>query len=158
MTIDATRERRKDSRLEVPATAYVWLEGYELGPYAVDNLSPGGALLTGEISPATGDVIQVLLVLPSQPALELDARVVRRERLPGEGARLAVRFEHWSASTEDALREALFGATSVAPDEERRSLPPFFDVTDPDLVPIVPPPVSGARTARARRRSVRTHR
>jgi hypothetical protein len=141
MTIDTRRERRKEGRLELPATAYVWLEGYELGPYAVDNLSVAGALLTGEMTAALGDLVQILLVLPGEDALELDARVVRVEDNAGSMVQMGIAFEHWSATAEDALREALYGATSVGEREaERESLPPFFESDDPDFVKIVPPP------------------
>ncbi len=141
MTIETRRERRKEGRLELPATAYVWLEGYELGPYAVDNLSVGGALLTGDMTASLGDLVQVLLVLPGEEALELDARVMRVDAKIGSTVQMGVAFEHWSASAEDALREALYGATSLADrDADRESLPPFFESDDPDFVKIIPPP------------------
>lgn len=137
--IDTTRERRREARLEVPSSAILFLEGIELGMYAVDNLSPHGALLTGDVAALQGDMVTVLLFLEGRPPVEVDGRIVRLDRSVGSVVRMGVAFDHWSAATEDALRETLYGVTSISADEDL-AMPRIDDVEDPDIVPLIPEP------------------
>jgi hypothetical protein len=105
----------------------------------VDNLSPSGALLTGDVAALQGDVVTVLLLLDGRPPVEVDGEIVRLDRSVGSLVRMGVHFDHASAATEDALRETLYGVTSIAVDHDL-TLPQFDDIDDPDLVPLVPEP------------------
>lgn len=140
MRIDPKRERRREHRVVVSASAVLFLEGVELGEFAVDNLSVWGALFTGDIGAAPDDRLTALLTISGLPAIEVDARVVRVRRSQG-CVKMAVELEHWSSFSEDALREALLGARSksemppVAP-----HLPEPWEMDDPDLIEVVPPP------------------
>jgi len=138
--IDSSRERRRDARLAVPSTAILFLEGIELGMYAVDNLSPGGALLTGDVAALQGDMVTVLLILEGRPPVEVDGEIVRLDRSVGSVVRMGIAFDHWSAATEDALRETLYGVTSFA-SEEGVTFPRLDDVDDPDVIPFFPEPL-----------------
>jgi hypothetical protein len=122
--------------LAVPASAVLFLEGIELGMYGVDNLSPGGAMVTGDVAAARGERLTAMLLFTNRPPIEVDAHVTRLDRSVGSLVRMGLRFDHWSAATEDALRDALYGSTSIRPD--RIELDEMWD--DPDLVPIVPEP------------------
>ncbi len=138
MGIDTTRERRRDHRLYVPATAVLFVEGVEIGQYAVDNLSPGGALLTGDMSFERGESVQLLLQMDGgDETVQLDARVVRTHLVSGPGSAIAVAFELASAGVEDALREALVEAPVELPE---RVTPELWDIDDPDIVAIIPQP------------------
>jgi len=111
MTIDARRERRHHNRLSLPASAILFLDGVELGHYIVQDLCAGGALLTGSVATTMkGDVVQVLLHLPGQPPLEIDACVRRMVDTVGHMVAVGIEFEHEDAFTEDAIQEALLGA------------------------------------------------
>lgn len=129
-------ERRKHPRMQVPARAVLLCDGVEIGQYAVDNLSPGGALLTGEVAPSRGELLQILLEVDGRSApIEVDAMVVRNSRRDSSDDSIAVRFEHWSSATEDAIREALYGAPGTRPEIRMPEL-----CYDEDFIEIVPPP------------------
>jgi hypothetical protein len=143
MAIDPSWERRREHRLTVPATAVLFLEGVELGQFAVDNLSPAGALFTGDLGVARGERVSVLLTIPEASPLELDARVARSSRL-GATFALGVEFEHWSAFTEDALRELIVGAKTASElPPTSPGLPELWEMDDPELIEVVPPPPRG---------------
>lgn len=133
------RERRRNTRRRVPSTAVLFLEGIELGMYGVDNLSPGGALLTGDIAALQGDMVTVLLVLDGRPPIEVDGLIVRLDRSVGSTVRMGVAFEHSSSATEDALSETLYGVSAI-PDREDLAFPRLDDIGDPDIIPVVPEP------------------
>ena len=142
MKMDWTRERRRNHRFSISATAVLFLEGVELGQFAVDNLSVTGALFTGEIGAPRGDRVVALLSISGYPSIEVDARIVRVSRSQGV-VRMAVELEHWSAATEDVLREALLGAHSASempPPPHDVALPEAWEMDDPDLIEIIPPP------------------
>ncbi len=136
--IDPSWERRKEHRLAVPATAVLFLEGVELGQFAVDNLSTSGGLFTGDIGLSRGDSISVLLTVPGHHPVDVDATVMRASRI-GVSVKLGVRFEHWSSSTEDMLRELLLGTSDGLP-ETPPTLPELWEMDDPDLIEVVPMP------------------
>lgn len=137
--IDSTQERRRNERLRVRSTAVLLLEGIELGSYAVDNLSPGGALLTGDISALQDDQVTVLLLIHGRPSIEVDGRIMRLDRSVGSTIRMGVAFEHASSATEDALWELLYGESAISEDPQT-ALPTFDDIGDPDMIPLVPEP------------------
>ena len=130
-------DRRGEPRLGAPASAVLLVAGEEVGRYAVDNLSIDGALITGEVALRRGERIQLLLQVGRAHPIEVDARVVHRQSTPAHDCALGVTFEHTSAATEDSLREALLGSPVDVPGE---LLPELWDVDDPDIVALVPPP------------------
>ena len=139
MRFDPTRERRREHRLDLAATAVVFLEGVELGEFAVDNLSLAGALLTGDIGAAPDDPLTVMLTVDGQETIEIDARVVRVAR-SGGCTQLGVGFEHASWVSEDALRAVLLGGHDRAepwsgPELE---IPSSWELDDTDLDDILP--------------------
>jgi len=137
---DSTQERRRSTRRRVQSTAVLFLEGIELGMYGVDNLSPGGALLTGDVAALQGDMVTVLLILDGQRPVEMDGMIVRLDRSVGSTVRMGVAFEHSSSATEDAISETLYGISAV-PDREDLAFPHLEDLGDPDIIPVVPEPI-----------------
>ena len=94
-------ERRENLRADVPATAFVADADNASGPYLVENLSAGGALLSGGPRFPTGAPVQVLLRLPERAALSVDGVVARRAK----GDAFAVSFIHQDDEVKDAIHE-----------------------------------------------------
>lgn len=99
-------ERRRFARINLGATATLLQRGGQVGRFTVQNLSAGGALLTGASDVARSAPLRVLLELPDGEALTLGARVLRRAKAGGLVA-LAVAFRHISAASEDRIQDAL---------------------------------------------------
>jgi len=138
MRFDPTRERRRAHRLDVAATAVVFLEGVELGEFAVDNLSLAGALLTGDMGAAVDDPLTVMLTVDGQETIELEARVVRVARSRG-CTNLGVVFDHESWVTEDSLRAVLMGGHDRAePWAADLEIPSTWEIDESDLDDILP--------------------
>lgn len=99
-------ERRRFSRIDVPATATVLQRGGSLGRFTVQNLSAGGALLTGGHDVRASAPLRVLLELPGREPMTLGAHVKRRV-VDGNLVALAVAFRHITESSEDRIQDAL---------------------------------------------------
>src|SRR3954464_9902193 len=84
-------ERRLFARSRVVATATVWLRGLCKGSYIVENLSWGGAYLSGGPAIREGEEVKVVIELEKGPA-EVRARVLRSEA-QARDASLALRFD-----------------------------------------------------------------
>lgn len=97
------RERRKHPRGAAAATAVIDC-GEFLGPYLVENLSAGGALLIGEPPLSIGSRAQLVIQLPDCSSLRVAARVVRQSRRR-EGPVFAVAFRGLPDSVEDRIQE-----------------------------------------------------
>lgn len=118
------RDRRKHRRAAVNATAVLLDEGVELGHYLVQNLSAGGALLTGDDGPELGSLLTVLLEIEGQTPFELAGHVIRRKERLGQLSAIAVAFEHESGYTEDLILSAmgLGGPDSLRPTDSDHDL------------------------------------
>lgn len=88
-------------------TAVVFERERTLGRFVVQNLSAGGALLTGRHDVGRNETVRVLLPLPGREPLVLWGRVVRRASAPNQLHVLGIEFEHPTPTTEDAIQEAL---------------------------------------------------
>ena len=93
--------------------------GRSIGPFRVENLSAGGALLTGQILQvvglfAVGTTVTVRLLLPgASESIEVLAAVVRAvegNTRSTERFSFAVRFRNVSAATEDLIQDAVLRA------------------------------------------------
>lgn len=100
-------ERRSHSRGDLPITAVLFKRNATLGRFVVQNLSAGGALLTGQHDVDVDERVRVVLPLPGREPLVLSGRVVRRASAPNQLCVLGVEFEHRSPRTEDEIQEAL---------------------------------------------------
>lgn len=108
MAIVSTRAGNRDSG--IIATAIVFHRDRPVGRYVVQDLSAGGALLTGSGAVKPGARVRVLLSFPDCDLVSLDARVQRAGVEPGGIASIEVAFRHRSDATEDLIqREALAG-------------------------------------------------
>jgi len=107
-------ERRRYSRAngraatdQLPLTAVLFRRDAALGRFTVQNLSAGGALLTGRRDVAVDERVRVLLPLPGRAPLVVDGKIARRATAGSDLVVLAVQFRHRSPSSEDAIQEAL---------------------------------------------------
>jgi len=117
MAEHADQDRRKHPRFNVPATASIFHDGLELGRYLVQNLSLGGALLTGDSKAPEDVVVQVLLELDDHRSIEIEARVVRHLYAFGQTTALAIAFEHADSYSEDMITEAMLDQMEMAAPE-----------------------------------------
>jgi CheY-like chemotaxis protein len=111
---------RRFRRAHLASNAVLVLEsGRTIGPFRVENLSAGGALLTGQIVQlvgllAVGSTVSVRLLLPgASKSIEISADVVRAVEgtmRATEQLSFAVRFRDVSANTEDLIQSAVLGA------------------------------------------------
>ncbi|HEX9294705.1 MAG TPA: response regulator [Polyangiaceae bacterium] len=101
-------ERRIHHRASVAATAIVWIEEQPPVRYLVEDLSAGGALLTGGPSLPMGQTIGLSLHIPSQPPMVIDGSVVRSSQ--SGSVALAVAFRSLSPADEDAIHQAVLSA------------------------------------------------
>jgi hypothetical protein len=113
-------ERRLYVRARVAATATAWVRGLCKGSYLVENLSLGGAYMSGGPAVRAGEELKVVLQLPRGP-VEIRGVVLRSGALARDWS-LAVRFERSSrqageaigVAVAEALEEARRGASSRA--------------------------------------------
>jgi CheY-like chemotaxis protein len=101
-------ERRVHRRQRLVASAVVWTSDGGPMRYLVDNLSVGGALLTGGPLLSLGQELRLTLQLDKHVIGPLRAQVVRRDGLGGEAAGIA--FAALTVAQEDALQQASLDA------------------------------------------------
>jgi hypothetical protein len=100
------RERREHQRCQVGSRASLVDAQDVLGRFLVENLSVGGALLSGISAPPPGRDALALLHLPWHGALSVGAQVVHHLEA-GDRRRFGVRFSHPSSGSARALEQAL---------------------------------------------------
>jgi hypothetical protein len=116
-------DRRAHRRVDLPATAVVVKGGVDAGRFTVANLSPAGALLTGNGDVDVGDALLLRLEVLDRRPFVLSARVVRRAPAAQGLTALAVEFRHKHTETEDQIQDAILGVL----EEEVKSQPFFKD-------------------------------
>ncbi|MCA9610786.1 MAG: PilZ domain-containing protein [Myxococcales bacterium] len=99
-------ERREHCRVDLRATATLVQRGEAVGRFTVQNLSAGGALLTGGRDVANSAPLRLLLELPKGETLAVGAHVRRRATADGTVA-LAVAFRHVEPGSEDRIQDAV---------------------------------------------------
>lgn len=98
-------ERRSDSRTELAVTATVMCRNEAVARYTVQNLSAGGALLTGTVGLDENETYWVLLELPPDP-LSCEVTIKRQVRSDSVVA-IAIAFEHTTESSEDRIQDGV---------------------------------------------------
>lgn len=106
--------RRRFPRAQMAAPAFLVLDGGRTsGPFLVENLSAGGALLTGDAAIAPGTTVTVQLRLRDAAPIAVAGRVVREvPQSSGQRDRFsfAVRFRDVSANDEDRIQSAVLAS------------------------------------------------
>ncbi len=98
-------ERRRFSRIETLGRAIVSFGQRSNCEYWVENLSAGGALLTGGPLIEIGQTVRVVLRIGAIPQMGIDARVVWQFR--GTKPGIAVEFLNLDAEMEDLMCHAV---------------------------------------------------
>jgi len=119
--------RRSHERVSVPTTAVLFQGEAAVGRYVVQNVSAGGALLTGRRTVGPQADVRLLLPLVGDEPMVLGARIKRRAQALNGLVAVAVAFEHESALSETAFREAVLHAGPRSDPEKR---PVALVVTD----------------------------
>lgn len=120
------RERRNRPRTDLAVTATLMCESEAVGRYTVQNLSAGGALLTGTVEADENEQHWILLELPTGP-LSFEIRITRQAR-SGSVVAIAIAFEHASETSEDQIQDAVLHLL----DARFREGHPAVVVVDPD--------------------------
>lgn len=108
---DPRRDRRSRPRAELSSPCFLLLDGQPVGPFLVENLSAGGAMLTGGTSLPAGATVFLQLQLPGRrDPMSVAATVVRGPEATPRGASFAVEFRDLAPEDEDAIQSAVLEA------------------------------------------------
>lgn len=108
--VRAQRDRRDHHRVDLDGRALLFQRGDRIGQYAVENLSAGGVLVSGEGDLRPGHLVHVLIDLATGEQTMSLTGSVRRVR-DGDGALgIAIAFPSLSADQEDAIQDAVLRA------------------------------------------------
>jgi CheY-like chemotaxis protein len=125
-------ERRLFVRARVVATATTWVRGLCKGSYIVENLSLGGAYLSGGPAVRSGEAVKLILELPQGP-VEVRGMVLRSEQKARDAA-LAVRFDPPARRAREAIGTAVGAALEAAARDSATRAEPTVLVVDDSLL------------------------
>lgn len=124
---DVSERRRFPRARHVAVTATVIARSNQTAPFAVENLSAGGARLVGDLALAAGEGIQVLLERAGSQPMALTAKVVRVDRSEETGRQVVgVSF----SNLPDPIQDAIQGLVLRALARQRAEAPPTVLVID----------------------------
>jgi hypothetical protein len=110
----AQRERRANHRVDLEGRAVLFQRGDRVGQYTLENLSAGGAWISGEQKLRPGHLVHVLIDLSSSGETMSLTGAVRRARPHqngnGSSVGLAIAFPVLSPDQEDAIQDAVLRA------------------------------------------------
>lgn len=120
----ADRDRRTNHRVDLDGRAVLFQRGDHIGQYTLENISAGGALISGARDVRPGHLVHVLLDLQTgHDTMSLTGSVRRvREHADGNAHGVAISFPVLSADQEDAIHDAVLRAL-VRRDADRARLP-----------------------------------
>ena len=120
----AHEDRRSHHRVDLDGRAVLFQRGDHVGQYALENLSAGGAFISGERDLRPGHLVHVLIDLAAsdhhQPMSMTGS--IHRVREADNGVSLALRFPALSADQEDAIQDAVL-RTLLQRDDQAARLP-----------------------------------
>jgi hypothetical protein len=130
----AQRDRRSNHRVDLDGRAVLFQRGDHIGQYTLENISAGGALISGTHDLRPGHLVHLLIDLaPGIDTMSLTGSIRRvREDSNGNGSKsgngngshvgLAISFPVLSADQEDAIHDAVLRAL-VRRDAKAERLP-----------------------------------
>lgn len=107
-------ERRAHPRVPFQATARLFTEAQVIGDYSVQDLSVGGALLSGTVAPTANAVYGVWLSSTRLGAVRVAAEVVRVQQSADGRVSLGVRFRNPPSKIEAMIQEAVLAELEAA--------------------------------------------
>ena len=114
------RDRRLHHRADLDGRALLFQRGDVVGRYALENLSAGGAFISGERDLRPGHLVHVLIDLTAGDQPMSMTGSVHRVRDADNGVSLAIRFPTLSADQEDAIQDAVLRALLRRDDQASR--------------------------------------
>ena len=106
----AQRDRRSNHRVDLDGRAVLFQRGDHVGQYTLENLSAGGAMVSGDRDLRPGHLVHLLIDLESGEETMSLTGSVRRVRDKNDGVALAIAFPVMSADQEDAIQNAVLRA------------------------------------------------
>jgi hypothetical protein len=103
----AQRDRRSNHRVDLDGRAVLFQRGDRVGQYTLENISAGGAMVTGGRDLRPGHLVHLLIDLESGGETMSLTGSVKRVRGNSNGAGLAISFPILSADQEDAIHNAV---------------------------------------------------
>jgi hypothetical protein len=124
----AQRDRRSNHRVDLDGRAVLFQRGDHVGQYILENISAGGALISGASDLRPGHLVHLLIDLASGAGTMSLTGSVRRVRdhshgngnENGSGVGLAISFPVLSADQEDAIHDAVLRALLRRDDKAER--------------------------------------
>ena len=106
----AERERRSNHRVDLDGRAVLFQRGDHVGQYTLENISAGGAMVSGDRNLRPGHLVHLLIDLETGEDTMSLTGSVRRVRDKSNGVGLAIAFPVLSADQEDAIHDAVLRA------------------------------------------------
>lgn len=106
----AQRDRRSSHRVDLEGRAVLFQRGDPVGRYTLENISAGGAMISGERDLRPGHLVHVLIDLAAGEETMSLTGSVRRVHHENGGIGLAIAFPALSADQEDAIHDAVLRA------------------------------------------------
>ncbi len=115
-------DRRLHHRVDLDGRAVLFQRGDRIGQYALENLSAGGAFISGERDLRPGHLVHVLIDFGARDPTMSVTGSIHRVREAGNGVSLALRFPALSADQEDTIQDAVL-RTLLRREEQASRLP-----------------------------------
>lgn len=106
----AERDRRSNHRVDLDGRALLFQRGDHVGQYTLENISAGGAMVSGDRDLRPGHLVHLLIDLETGEETMSLTGSVRRVRDKKDGVGLAIAFPVLSADQEDAIHNAVLRA------------------------------------------------
>lgn len=106
----AQRDRRSNHRVDLDGRAILFQRGDRVGQYTLENISAGGAMVSGDRNLRPGHLVHLLIDLDTGGETMSLTGSVRRSRDASNGVALAISFPIMSADQEDAIHNAVLRA------------------------------------------------
>ena len=106
----AQQDRRLSHRVDLDGRAVLFQRGHHVGQYTLENISAGGALVSGERDLRPGHLVHLLIDFATGEQTMSLTGSVRRVRDRDDGVGLAIAFPVLSPDQEDAIHDALLRA------------------------------------------------
>lgn len=106
----AQQDRRSSHRVDLDGRAVLFQRGHHVGQFRLENISAGGALVSGERELRPGHLVHLLIDFETGEETMSLTGSVRRVRDGNNGVGLAIAFPILSADQEDAIHDAVLRA------------------------------------------------
>jgi hypothetical protein len=106
----AQQDRRSNHRIDLDGRAVLFQRGDRVGQYTLENISAGGAMVSGDRDLRPGHLVHLLIDLERGEETMSLTGSVRRVRDHNDGLGLAIAFPVLSADQEDAIHNAVLRA------------------------------------------------